>query len=65
MLVIEIRTSTPKVVGNNFARSSMEMVLGWPIHQVIAITNDFPPRHASLVMYSNSWKLPGMPRIES
>lgn len=47
MQAIEIRTSIPKVVGNHFTRSSMEIVLGRPIQQVIAIPNDLPPRDTS------------------
>ncbi|KAL4090139.1 hypothetical protein QTP88_025038 [Uroleucon formosanum] len=47
MPAIEIRTSIPKVVGNHFTRSAMEMVLGRPIQQVISIPNDLPTRDAS------------------
>jgi len=47
MPAIENRTSIPKVVGNHFTRSSMEMVLERPIQQVITITNDLSPCDAS------------------
>ena len=47
MPAIEIRTSIPKVAGNHFTRSAMEMVLGRKIHQLISISNDLPPRNAS------------------
>ncbi|XP_050520903.1 piggyBac transposable element-derived protein 4-like [Daktulosphaira vitifoliae] len=47
MPAIEIRTSIPKVVGNRYTRNSMEMVLGRPIQQIIAIPKNEPPRDAS------------------
>lgn len=47
MPAIEIRTTMPKVVGNHFTRSSIEMVLGRPIPQVIVVPKDLPPRDAS------------------
>jgi hypothetical protein len=47
MPAIERRTSIPKVIENYFVRNSIEMVLGRPIQQVVAVTNDLLPRDSS------------------